>query len=421
MSAPIDLAVLRVMKRREQWEKIKGFITDSSLDEHTKLVLDSYRRYYEMHPTTTSIDMDVFRSLFFGQWHRTLNEDSVKTYNVLLDRCCDDVTAEQQCNIVNMLIELEMATYIANDLEEYDAGEEIDIVQRLEYRVKLAREKLEIISTAAYATTASLKEKRVSNVKYQWPLPCLRNSCRPVEGGDFIIVAALSDVGKTSLTMMLTVAFSVQTQYPFLWFNNEGPKERVQKRAYGMMLGASSEQIDAWIDDESLDERLFNVYGRADPIRIYDIHGMNNVQLEDLIKRVIDAEGGVGGVIWDMLDNVPYKSGNNLSRKDEILEEKYQWGRQMGVIHDFPNIATSQQSYNKEWQKWPDKGELKDSKVGKQGACDMLLFMTQPVEHTKDTFRYLSAPKNKLALPTAPSLHAEARFEKSRGFVYEEQ
>ena len=47
-----------------------------------------------------------------------------------------------------------------------------------------------------------------------------------------------------------------------------------------------------------------------------------------------------------------------------MLEEKYQWVRQLGVIYDFPNIATSQQSYNKEWQKWPDKGELKDRLVG---------------------------------------------------------
>lgn len=421
MSAPIDLAVLRVMKRREQYDKIKGFIPDSSLDEHTKLVLDCYRRYYELHPTADLIDMDVFRSLFFSQWNRTLNQDSVNTYNVLIDRCCDDVSEEQRANIVNMLIELEMATYVANDIEEYDAGEEIDIVRRLEHRVKVAKEKLEIINDVAFATTASLKEKRVSNVKYQWPLPCLAQKCRPVEGGDMIIIAALSDVGKTSLTMMLAVAFSVQTKYPIIWFNNEGPKERVQKRAYGMMLGATTEQIEAWIDDDTLDQRLFQVYGREHPIRIYDIHGKNNLQLENLIEQVIEKEGGIGGVVWDMIDNIPYRSGSNLTRKDEILEEKYQWARQLGVIHDFPNLATSQQSYNKEWQKWPDKGELKDSKVGKQGASDMILFMTQPVEHAKETFRYISAPKNKLALPSAPSVHDECRFDKARGFVYQEQ
>lgn len=419
MSAPLDLAVLRVVKRREQWEKIRGFVKASGLDEHTKLILECYRRYFDAHPTETTVDMDVFRSLFFSTWNRSLSQDEVNVYNQLINRCCDDVSAEQQANIVNSLLEQEFVTNVANDIEEYEQGEEIDVVRRVEARVTATKDKLEIVSSAAYGTTESLKEKRHSGVCYKHPLKGLNDTCRPVEGGDMIIVAALSDVGKTSLTMLYMVCFSVQTTKPLIWFNNEGPKERIQKRLYGMILGADMHTIEAWIDDGTLDERLFRIYKRPDPVRVYDVHGYTNVQLEDLIKRVHE-EDGVGGVVWDMLDNVTYRSGNNLSRKDEILEEKYQWARQLGVKYDFPNIATSQQSYNKEWQKWPDKGELKDSKVGKQGASDMILFMTQPVEHTKETFRYLSAPKNKLRKLGAPSLHLEARFNNDRGVVYED-
>lgn len=420
MSAPLDLAVLRTVKRRAQWEKIRGFVKDSGLDEHTKLILGCYRRYFDMHPTSEVVDMDVFRSLFFSTWNRSLSVDSVSTYNQLLDRCCDDVSPEQQANIVNSLLEQEFVTFLANDIDEYEQGEEIDIVRRVEHRVSTTKDKLEIINSAAYGTTASLKDKRESGLRLKHPLRCLNHVCREVEGGDMIIIAALTDVGKTALAMMYAVAFSVQTKYPLIWFNNEGPKERIQKRFYSMMLGINSASVDAHIDNNTLDEALFRIYQRPDPVRVYDVHQYTNVQLEELIKSVYEQEGGLAGVVWDMLDNVTFRSGMQSARKDEILEEKYQWARQLGVTYDFPNLATSQQSYAREWQQWPDRGELKDSKVGKQGACDMLLFMTQPVEHTKETFRYLSAPKNKLRKIGAPSLHHDARFNNDRGVVYEE-
>lgn len=420
MAAAIDLAVLRVMKRRKEWDKVKNFVPKSALDDHTKLILDGYRRYYDMHPNDEVIDMDVFRSMFFNVWNRTLTTEMVNAYVVLLDRCCEDVTPEQRATIVNTLIELELAMKAGNLIMEYEGGAEIALVPTLLGEVEAAKKKLEIISTAAYATVESLAEKKQSNVRYMWHLKGMAEHCRPVEGGDMIIVAGLTDVGKTSFTLNLTVMFTVQTRYPWLWFNNEGPKERIQKRAYGMMFGVGTEQIDAWEADGSLAARIEQIYGHAHPLRIYDVHGMSNVQLEDLIQRVIDECGGVGGVVWDMLDNVPFKGSSAALRTDQQLEEKYQWARQLGVIHDYPNIATSQQSENKEWQQWPAKHELKDSKVGKQGACDMLLFITQPEEHAKETFRYISAPKNKLAKPTAPRMRIEARFNKLVGCVYED-
>lgn len=421
MSAPIDLAVLRVMTQREQWDKVKGYVPTSALDEHTKMVLEDYRKYYDMHPEAENIDMDGFRSLFFGLWHRSLNQESINTYNILLDRCCTPVTAETQAAIVNMLIELELVTEVANDIQEYDAGEEIDVVARMEHRVKVAKEKLEVISTCGYATLETLDEKAESSVEYAWPCNYMNQHWRKVVGGDFLIIAALTDVGKTAFTMMLAVCFSVQTKYPILWFNNEGQKERIQRRAYGMMLGVGSDQIEAWRLDGTLGQRLHQIYGRPDPIRIYDTHRLDSRQLEDLAERVIEAEGGIGGIVWDMLDNVKVKNGGGDARTDQILEAKYQWARELGAIHDFPNLATSQQSANKEWQQWPAASELKDSKVGKQGAADMVLFITKPEEPAKDSFRYISTPKNKLAKDTAPTTRLDMRFDRTTGYMREEQ
>ena len=105
---------------------------------------------------------------------------------------------------------------------------------------------------------------------------------------------------------------------------------------------------------------------------------------------------------------------------DKIMEAKYQWTRMLGTKYDYPNIMTCQQSHDKEWVQWPSKHMMKDSKIGVQGALDMILFITQPEEASKEAQRFLCAPKNKLSLEGQPTLRMECRFNKALGLYYEE-
>lgn len=421
MSVGLDLAILRACKHKPDWDKLRGYIFEAALDEHTKTMLTCFKKYFAAYPDAEVVELDMFKSMFFNRWYPNLSQDAVNTYNALFEHVMKDLPYDQQVGLVNTLIEQELCTLVANDVEEYNSGEEIDVIGLLEKRLQVAKEKSTIIANNSYGTIDSLEDKAASNCRYDWPIPCLAQKMRPLEGGDSVIVAALSDVGKTSFTGFLVSSFSFQTTKPWLWFNNEGSKERIQKRIYGMLLAKESHQIEEFIKDGSLSAKLHERCGRdiGEVIRVYDIHGMSNKQLDELIKNTHE-DTGIGGVVWDMLDNVKFMSHNNLARRDEVLEEMYQWARESGVLYDYPSIATSQQSANSEWQKWPDKMELKGSKVGKQGASDVIMFLTQETEASRDTFRYVSTPKNKLAIPTAPSVQDELRWNKRFGVPYQD-
>jgi replicative DNA helicase len=418
----LDLAVLRVLKHRSYHEKVSRFVINANHDKNTAIIAADFKKYWDMHPTDTLVDMDVFRSLFFNKWHQGMSTATIEVYQKLLDRVCAEVTVEQAASIVNSLIEVNLATEVANDIAAYEEGDDIDILRRIEKRCTDASELLEVQVSDDYATLDSVERQGESSVSYGWPLKCMSEHFRRVQGGDHIIIAARPDTGKTSLTMLIAVCWAMYQaktdKKPILWFNNEGSKNRILYRMYGIMLGLTRSQIDMLKQAGTLREHIVARFGTAEPIRIYDTHKEADFQLEERIKRVAATEG-VGGVVWDMLDNVKFTSEPSSSRTDEILETKYQWSRQLGVIYDYPTLATSQASMDAEGEKWPELRMLKDSKTGKQGATDVVMYMGMETDPERAAFRYISAPKNKLAKEGSPTFRAETLFNRDIGLTYE--
>jgi hypothetical protein len=105
---------------------------------------------------------------------------------------------------------------------------------------------------------------------------------------------------------------------------------------------------------------------------VYDIHGKNNVFIEDIIESV--GVHNVGAIIFDMLDNVKFPLRTD-AREDQRLEQLYQWSRELGVRCDCPVFPTSQISNEGAGLLFQTENMLKDSKTGKQGACDGIIMI----------------------------------------------
>jgi replicative DNA helicase len=104
-----------------------------------------------------------------------------------------------------------------------------------------------------------------------------------------------------------------------------------------------------------------------------------------------------------MIDNVRFAGGalNNGERTDQILEAMYAWARSLAVKYDHAGIAMSQLSSDAENNRWPAQSMLKDSKTGKQGACDFII--AGGYDQMMPETRFFSLPKNKLKLEGRPS------------------
>lgn len=414
----IEIALLRAIKHRSDYDKVKHYVASDAIDEHTRLVVAVVNKYWSTaDDTVKTIDMDVVRSMFFAT-HRNVDDNTKAVYNELFNRMCVDLTKQEQSVIINNLLERELAVKLANGINEYEQGDEIDLIQWAYELAEESRNKMTLVTESNYGTVESLKEKTDSLVSYAWSLHCMANAFKRMTGARLSILAGLSDVGKTSFALNICVAWARQTTKPMLWLNNEGDRNDVLMRAYCIMFAQNEDVISQWVHDGTLYAKLHETFGREDPIRVYDVHRMDARQVEELIAKV-HSMTGVGGVFFDMIDNVEMYVGNNNSRQDQILEKKYQWARALGVEYDYPTCAMSQQSESQDYVQWPGKHALKDSKVGKQGASDNIIFVTQPQDDMIQNVRYISAPKNKTALRGSKRLRAEVKFDRDTGIFYD--
>lgn len=175
-----------------------------------------------------------------------------------------------------------------------------------------------------------------------------------------------------------------------LWLNNEGKGETIYMRLIQAALGMKMSEVTAMRDSgASVADAYAAVVGDLHRIRIVDIHGMDTYAVENLIRA-----NNPGIVVYDMIDKI--RGFGDAARTDLGLEQMYDWARNLGVQYDLIGLATSQISNEGDGLQFPTLGMLKDSKTGKQGACDFQLMLGASNDPNLGGLRYIGLPKNKL-------------------------
>ena len=399
MTSGIDLTILRIMRYRERFEKMYSSLPVFAFDEKTGVILTDFQQYFLDFPNHECIDPDTFDT-FFAFQHPTLNAEQRGFYKTLFHKVHQDVDADTEKGIMARVLELEFGTKIGNILTKYNAGEDIDIQRAIEeanetLKLQLERKiKLPWVQDSIY----DLLEEDASHFGFKWRLDVLNCCMRPLKPGDFGIIAARPDAGKTSfLTSELThFASQLSSVYPdedrpILWFNNEGPGKRIVTRLYQSALNASIKDLLERRSAGTIVDDYIKAIGKIENIRVMDIHDCWNYEIADIMK-----ECNPGLVVFDMIDNVKFGSTYGSARTDQILEGMYQWARVLGVRFGCPVLATSQISNEGDGMQFPTLGMLKDSKTGKQGACDFQLMLGKSNDPCMQASRFVGLPKNKL-------------------------
>jgi replicative DNA helicase len=407
----IDIVLLRIMKYQSEFRKLIRAIPTTSLDPKTKALLDDFGKYFDKFKEHEKIDLQVFLPRF-KSWHPGMDPEVLNSYIGILRNIQPDVDDQTKVGIVGDLYEADAAMRIANVCAQYESGDlDAPLPDMISSIVDAYKMNIGARSANWNDTDIGyLLQEDLTNEGVKWRLKCLNESMRPMRGGDFGIIAGRPDKGKTTfLSSEVTfMAPQLADDRNVIWLNNEGMSGRIVKRLYQSALGVSITELVKLNEQKKLRKMYEEKVGRIDRIRVFDIHGMHVGQVEAIIEQ-----SNPGVILYDMIDNI--RGFGNEARTDLQLEEMYKWARERSVKYDAIGLATSQISADGDGLQFPTLSMLKDSKTGKQGACDFQLMIGASNQAELEYSRFLSLPKNKLRRDGAPGdPHCEVKFEPTK-------
>lgn len=375
-------------------------VIPKTFDAKTLALLADYKRYLDEYPSHVKVDLATFLPRF-KQWHPKLTEEQYLGYEkVIVVALTREVDEDQKAGIHRWLADLEMATQFANLVENFNNGDMPEPFMAATEVIDQYRRRLDMKFTGFIDTPIEeLLQEEFNDEGVAWRLNCLNASMRKLRPGDFGIIAGRPDKGKTTFisSEITFMAAQLPADRNILWLNNEGPGKRIIPRNYQAALGISMTEMKERSNAGTLVPAYRNaIGGRLDKIRIMDIHGMTNGQVEMMIE-----DNNPGIIVYDMIDNI--RGFGDAARTDLALEHMYQWARERSVKWDAIGLATSQISNDGDGLMYPTLGMLKDSKTGKQGACDFQLMIGASNDPMFANSRFLGLPKNKLRRPDGPA------------------
>ena len=363
--------------------------------KETNTILDGMDKYYKTFPSVTDFAWDSFSAFLIADQSKRLTDDSIVKLRMMLSKAKAFVPHHAHEEVVKTLIELDYLALIMEECEKVKEGssdlEHVHILATNALKdVERYIEKDELFVSADLSAIAD----RITSSGYEWRLDALNRSLGPLRTGNFVIVAARVEVGKTTFlaSEVSYLAQQLPKDRPVVWVNNEEESSVVFFRIVQAALGQESKVIIA-DSKKAMTDYAALMGGNKDKIRV--TKDMNNVRdLETLFREV-----NPGLIIFDQLDKVDgFKSDE---REDLKLGKIYKWARELARSYG-PVIAASQLSASAVEMKDPPfigLDALRGSKTDKPGEADVVITIgkyKEPKSPEEEMIRTINVPKNKL-------------------------
>ena len=352
-------------------------------------------KYYKTFPTVSDFNWDSFSAFLIADQSKRLTDDAIVKLRMTLTKAKTFVPHHAHEEVIKTLIELDYLALIMEECEKVKEGssdlEHVHILATNALKdVERYIEKDELFVTADLSVIAD----RISSSGYEWRLDCLNRSLGPLRTGNFVIVAARVEVGKTTFlaSEVSYLAQQLPKDRPVVWVNNEEESSVVFFRIVQATLGQESKVIIA-DSKAAMDQYTILMGGNKDKIRV--TKDMNNIRdLETLFREI-----NPGLIVFDQLDKVDGFKADD--REDIRLGKIYKWARELARSYG-PVIAASQLSATAVDMKDPPfigLDALRGSKTDKPGEADVVITLgkyKEPKTPEEEIIRTLNVPKNKL-------------------------
>lgn len=385
MSYDIDL--LKVVGNKDKYERFKEYVKKHNVSSITKNIFDVLGDYWATYPTHTEINVDDLRTFFFLVKGKKVKDTTA--YETVFDNLKTPSSSVMEEAIIKRLIEVDYATRIYEEAAGYVsnvAGKDISNIAPLLDAMQAELGSTEAEETPFVEPTLSYLRDVLSTPGLVWRLPEFRISMGPLRKGDFIILGARPEVGKTTLiaseiTYMLE---QIEDGRHIVWVNNEEASAKVMMRCIQAMFQVTTKEL---LDDVGKYEAEFMASGGNRLLLVKDDGPYKNASKIDMLLRKYPP----ALVVFDQLDKV--KGFSNEKRDDLRIGSLYEWARDISKTM-CPVIAVSQLDGSAEGMKWCTMDHLRGSKTDKPGEADAIVLIGDERDGTLN--RYISIAKNKL-------------------------
>lgn len=376
------------------YQRYRKYIKPHLVQKETLILLDEMGEFYKTY-TKTNVDWEPFGSYVIAKTAKRLSDHSITTLRVVIDRMKGYKPSIVYDEVIKSLIELD---YVARIMEECDqvqkGASDLETVHELATNALKDVERYIDSEELFVVPDISLVADRISSTGYEWRLECLNRSLGPLRDGNFVIVAARVEVGKTTFlaSEVSYLATQLPKDRPVVWINNEEESNTVFFRIVQAALGKTTPEIMA--DQKKAMEDYEKLLGTKDKIKVNDKDVNNVTVLTKLFKEL-----NPGLIVFDQLDKV---SGfKDQEREDLRLGQLYKWARNLAKEYG-PVITASQLTGDVENMKDPPyigMESLRGSKTDKPGEADAVITIgkyKEPANEDEETIRTINIPKNKL-------------------------
>lgn len=374
---------------------LKLFINSVIIYNKYNIVLDTiyikenYKELYKVFKTVQifrekkqSENFNDFVVFFFSQFPG-MRPDDTEVFNAIFERMHGTVVSEEQ--ILEYLAEYkkkETATKIAQKALEVAEGR-----AGFEEIIALAND-IEVTADPQenHFVTDSLEELYQVNVAqpgYRWRLATLNRMLGSLRKGNFGVIAARPEMGKTTLIADQVTFMAPQRPDPVLWVNNEQAGSEVKSRCYQAHFGITTGEL--YKNRRRYEEEFKKSLGGK--ILLHDNANAGRRDIAALCKSYRP-----GLIVFDQIDKI---KGFEADRHDLLLKAIYQWARELSKEYG-PVIGICQAGGTAEGKKWLGMNDIDSSHTAKQGEADWILGMGAVSDEQFQSERYFHLMKNKL-------------------------
>ena len=393
----MDYAILCLCtESKENFYKFRRYIKPHVVVKETSIILDGIDKYWKTFPSLCKFEWESFSAYLIADQSKRLTDDSIVKLRMTLTKAKTYVPHHAHEEVVKTLIELDYLAQIMEECERVKEGssdlEHVHILATSALKeVERYIEKDELFVSADLSIIAD----RISTSGMEWRMDALNRSLGPLRKGNFLIIAARVEVGKTTFlaSEVSYLAQQLPNDRPVVWVNNEEESSVVFFRIVQAALGMQSKDIIANTADAMARYKAL-MGGNENKIRVTKDTN-NQRDLETLFKEV-----NPGLIVFDQLDKV---NGFRKSedREDVMLGKIYKWARELARQYG-PVIAASQLSAGATELKDPPyigMDALRGSKTDKPGEADAVITIgkfKEPKNPEEEMVRTINVPKNKL-------------------------